>query len=64
MRTLLWIYLIGYFALVLAAALVLWRVGILSHVPVIWLALASLMAVGPGIVLMMVSRGPVTDERE
>jgi hypothetical protein len=49
------LYLIGYFVLLLGAGLALWQGGILDDIPPVWLAIGSIVAVGFGIMLAVVS---------
>jgi hypothetical protein len=55
MRLLTTIYLIAYFLLVSAATVVLWRAGIVDHLPTEWVVLAILIAVGFGLLLALIS---------
>ena len=59
------IYLVGYFILLFGAALALWQSGILQQIPIIWIAIAAIVAVGLGIVLAVASSpGTITNTRE
>jgi drug/metabolite transporter (DMT)-like permease len=58
------LYLIGYFILLVGAALALWQSGILRQIPGIWLAIGLVVAVGLGIVLAVSSTTPVVTTRE
>ena len=58
------IYLVGYFILFSGAALALWHSGVLRHVPVIWLAIGTLIVVGLGVMLAVVSGRPTITTRE
>ena len=58
------LYLIGYFVLLVGAALALWQSGILRQIPGIWLAIGLVIAVGLGIVLAVSSTTPVVTTRE
>jgi hypothetical protein len=58
------IYLIGYFVLLAGAGLALWQSGILNHIPGVWLAIATLIAIGLGIMLAVVSGRPSITTRE
>jgi hypothetical protein len=51
------LYLIGYFVLLFGAVLALWQSGILDEIPVIWIAIGAVVAIGLGIMLA-VSAGP------
>lgn len=52
------IYLIGYFILVIGAALALWQAGILTRVSGTWIAIGALIAVGFGIMLAVSAGKP------
>jgi hypothetical protein len=58
------LYLIGYFILLVGAALALWRSGILRQIPGIWIAIGVVIAVGLGIVLAVSSTTSVVTTRE
>jgi hypothetical protein len=58
------LYLIGYFILLVGAALALWQSGILRQIPGIWLAIGLIVAVGLGVVLAVSSTTPVVTTRE
>lgn len=49
------LYLVGYFVLLFGAALALWQSGVLRQIPVIWLAIALVIAIGLGIMLAVSS---------
>jgi hypothetical protein len=49
------LYLIGYFVLVLGAALVLWQSGVLARISPLWLGLSALFVIGLGILLAVTS---------
>jgi hypothetical protein len=49
------LYLIAYFMLVIGAGLALWQAGIVRHVPPLWIAVAALVAIGPGLLLALIS---------
>lgn len=56
------LYIIGYFVLVFGALVALWQAGILVLIPLVWLALGLIIAIGLGIVLAVTStRPPVND---
>jgi len=57
------LYLIGYFILVIGAALALWQAGVLARVGGVWLAIGSLVVLGLGIMLA-VTAGKPTVTRE
>jgi len=52
------LYVIGYFVLLAGAVFALWQGGVLSRIPLLWLALALMIAVGLGIVLAVTSTRP------
>ena len=58
------LYLLGYFVLLIGAALALWKAGILVRIPGIWLLISVIIAVGLGIVLAVSSVRPTTISRE
>ena len=58
------LYLLGYFVLVLGAALALWQAGVLTRVPGIWLLVAAIIVLGLGILLAVTSVRPSTISRE
>ena len=49
------LYLIGYFVLLAGALLALWQAGILDEIPPVWLLIGSVIAIGLGIMLAVVS---------
>jgi hypothetical protein len=56
-------YLIGYFVLILGAALALWKSGALAQVSVAWIAIGMLVVLGLGIMLAVTMGKPtVTHE--
>ena len=58
------LYLIGYFGLVVGAALALWQGGVLARVSGIWLVLSATAVIGLGILLAVSSRTPTTIAHE
>ncbi len=58
------LYLIGYFVLVVGAALALWQAGVLARLSGIWLVLSAIIVFGLGILLAVSSRLPTTIARE
>ena len=58
------LYLIGYFVLVVGAALALWKAGALRHVGGTWIAIGVVIAVGLGIMLAVSSAHAKTVTRE
>lgn len=57
-------YLVGYFILLVGAALALWQSGILDEIPGVWIAIAAVIAVGLGIMLAVSSSRPAVTTRE
>jgi hypothetical protein len=49
------LYLVGYFVLLAGAGLALWQAGVLDDIPLIWLAIGVIVAVGLGIMLAVAS---------
>jgi uncharacterized membrane protein len=58
------LYLLGYFILVLGAALALWQAGILARISPTWLMIAGIVVVGLGILLAATSARTTTITRE
>ncbi len=58
------LYLLGYFILVLGAALALWQAGILARISPTWLMIAGIIVVGLGILLAATSTRTTTITRE
>ena len=58
------LYLVGYFVLLIGAALALWQAGVLTRIPGIWLLISAVIAIGLGIVLAVSSVRPTTISRE
>ncbi len=57
------LFLVGYFVLVVGAALALWKAGVLAHVSGVWVAIGMIIAVGLGIMLAVSAGKPaVTQE--
>ena len=52
------IYLVGYFVLVLGAVLALWQAGVLAQIPLVWIAIGLLLAIGLGVILAVTSTRP------
>ena len=52
------VYLIGYFILVVGAALALWQAGILTRISGTWIAIGALIAIGLGIMLAVSAGKP------
>jgi hypothetical protein len=53
-------YLVGYFILVVGAALALWQAGALARISGIWLTIAAVIVLGLGIILAVSSLRPAT----
>ena len=58
------LYLVGYFILLVGAALALWQSGILDEIPGVWIAIAAVVAVGLGLMLAVASGRPAVTTRE
>ena len=60
------LYLVGYFVLLGGALLALWQAGVLDEIPLVWLAIGGVVAIGLGIMLAVVSspRTVTTTTRE
>ncbi len=58
------LYLIGYFLLVLGAALALWRAGVFARLSPIWILISAIIVVGLGVLLAVTSVRPTTITRE
>jgi hypothetical protein len=58
------LYLLGYFILVIGAALALWQAGILARISPTWLMIAGIIVVGLGILLAATSTRTTTITRE
>lgn len=58
------LYLVGYFLLLVGAALALWQSGILRQIPGIWIAIGAIVAIGLGIMLAVASGAPAITTRE
>jgi hypothetical protein len=54
------LYLIGYFALVVGAALALWQGGVLARISDIWLVLSATIVFVLGMLLALISRPSTT----
>jgi len=52
------LYLIGYFVLVVGAALALWKAGVLAHISGTWLGIGMLIVLGLGIMLAVTAARP------
>ncbi len=58
------VYLIGYFVLLLGAALALWKAGVLARISATWVLIGLVIVVGLGILLAVSSVRPTTITRE
>ena len=58
------LYLVGYFILVLGAALALWQAGVLARISPIWLLISAIIVIGLGLLLAVTSVRPTTITRE
>jgi hypothetical protein len=58
------LYLIGYFILVIGAALALWQAGVLARISPIWLLISTIIVIGLGLLLAVTSVRPTTISRE
>jgi hypothetical protein len=54
------VYLVIYFALIAGAAAALWRSGVLTEIPPVWLSTGAVVALGLGVLLAAVSTTPTT----
>jgi hypothetical protein len=52
------LYIVGYFVLILGALLALWQADILRHIPLAWIAIGLIIAIGLGIMLAVTSTRP------
>ena len=52
------VYIVGYFVLIAGALLALWKADILSRIPLAWIAIGLIVAVGLGIMLAVTSTRP------
>lgn len=53
------LYLVGYFILLIGATWALWESGLLSDIPPVWLGIATVIAIGLGIMLAVSSSRPI-----
>ena len=51
------IYMLGYFMLLVAALLALWKTGVLASIAPIWLGIGLLAAIGIGIMIAVANSG-------
>ena len=56
------LYLVGYFVLLIGAALALWQAGVLDDISGIWQAIGIIIAVGFGIMLAVASSPRAMDK--
>ena len=52
------VYIVAYFVLLVAALLALWKADILSRIPLAWIAVGLIIAVGLGVMLSVTSTRP------
>jgi hypothetical protein len=52
------VYIVGYFVLIGGALLALWKADILGRIPLVWIAIGLIVAVGLGIILAVTSTRP------
>jgi hypothetical protein len=52
------VYVACYFVLIAGALLALWNAEILSRIPLAWIAIGLIIAVAPGIVLLVTAAPP------
>jgi hypothetical protein len=52
------LYIVAYFALLAGAVLALWQADILQRLPLVWVAMGLIVAVGLGILLAVTSTRP------
>jgi hypothetical protein len=52
------VYIVGYFVLIAGALLALWQADILRRLPLTWIAIGLIVAVGLGILLAVTSTRP------
>jgi hypothetical protein len=52
------VYIVAYFVLIVGALLALWKADILSRLPLAWIAVGLIIAVGLGVMLSVTSTRP------
>ena len=52
------LYIVGYFVLIVGALLALWKADILGRIPLVWIAIGLIIAIGLGIMLVVTSTRP------
>jgi hypothetical protein len=52
------VYIVGYFVLIIGALFALWTADILGRLPLAWIAIGLIIAVGLGILLAVTSTRP------
>ena len=52
------LYIVGYFVLIGGALLALWQADILGRIPMAWIAIGLIIAIGLGIMLAVTSTRP------
>ena len=58
------LYLVGYFVLLFGAAWALWESGVMRQIPLVWMAIGAVIAVGFGIMLAVATGRPAITTRE
>jgi hypothetical protein len=58
------LYLIGYFVLVLGAAMALWKIGAFQRISPVWMLISAIVVVGLGILLAVTSVRTTTISNE
>ena len=53
-----YVYLVGYFILIVGALFVMWRADVLSHISRIWLGVGLLVVLGLGIMVAVTAVRP------
>ena len=49
------VYIVGYFVLIVGALVALWNADVLSRIPLAWIAIGLIIAVGLGVMLAVTS---------
>jgi len=58
------LYLIGYFVLIVGAAMALWKAGALAHIGAMWITIGVIIALGLGIMLAVTSGKPTITKEQ
>lgn len=58
------LYLIGYFVLVIGAALALWQAGVLARIPLVWIVVSAVIVIGLGLLAAVTATRPTVIPRE